>query len=222
MTDTQRRPRIDLDRLCSYGYTAVVADACDRVGLRDQTMSPGIAPVLGPTVLAGWVRLARSERVEAPPAVPYAREIAFLDSLLPGDAVVATAGGEPAALWGELFSAAAAARGARGAVVDGLVRDTDRVRALGFAVHARGTRPTDSLGRVSIVDTDGPMVVAGVAVANGDLVVADSDGVVVVPAVAAEEVVSYALEKATTERKGLALLRDGAMLNDVWARYAVL
>jgi regulator of RNase E activity RraA len=114
------------------------------------------------------------------------------------------------------------ARGARGVVVDGLVRDVDRVRVLGFSAHARGTRPTDSLGRVSLTDTEGPAQVAGVTVANGDLVVADCDGVVVVPAEVAEEVATSAVEKATAERRGLALLRKGATLREVWTRYQVL
>jgi 4-hydroxy-4-methyl-2-oxoglutarate aldolase len=222
MSDTEGEEEVRLDALSAHGYSAVVSDACDRIGLRHQTMSPGIRPFSGAGVLVGWARVGRWEAVDEPPPEPYGAEIAFLDALKPGEVVVATAGGTPAAIWGELFSAAAMARGARGAIVDGLVRDVERVRALGFGVHARGTRPTDSLGRVSLVDSDGPVQVAGVTVANGDLVVGDIDGVVVVPAEAAEEVSAYALDKATTERKGLALLRDGAMLRDVWARYGVL
>jgi 4-hydroxy-4-methyl-2-oxoglutarate aldolase len=213
---------VDLDQLAAEGYSAVVSDACDQVGLRDQTMTPGILPFSGPGTLAGRVRVARSVAVSEVPGIHYAAEIAFLDSLGPGDVVLATAGDAPAAIWGELFSAAAAARGCRGAVIDGLVRDVLRIRALGFSVYARGARPTDSLGRVSLVDTEGPLEVAGVKVSNGDIVVADADGVVVVPFNAAEDVLPQALDKATTERKGLTLLRDGALLADVWSRYGVL
>jgi 4-hydroxy-4-methyl-2-oxoglutarate aldolase len=217
------KPRtVDLDQLSAYGYSAVVSDACDRVGFRQQTMSPGILPVSGQGVLVGRARVAKSIAVNEVPSVHYATEIAFLDSLAPGDVVVATAGGAPAAIWGELFSAAAAARGAHGAVIDGLIRDVVRVRALGFSVYARGARPTDSLGRVSMTDTEGPLKIAGVVVANGDIIVADADGVVVVPSRGAEDILAYALEKATTERSGLTLLQDGALLADVWDRYGVL
>lgn len=222
MAEERVRAAVEIARLAADGYAAVMSDACDRAGLPHQTMSPGIAPVSGTGVLAGWARVARWEAVAEAPAVPYAAEIAFLDSLRPGDVVVATAGGAPAAIWGELFSAAASARGAHGAVLDGLMRDTARVRALGFAVHARGARPTDSLGRVSLVDSGGPTPIADVMVADGDLIMADADGVVVVPAEAAEAVAGQALEKATTERKGLALLREGAMIHDVWTRFGVL
>jgi 4-hydroxy-4-methyl-2-oxoglutarate aldolase len=222
MTDGGKPRAVDLDQLAAYGYSAVVSDACDRAGFREQTMSPGISPVSGAGVLVGRARVANSQAVNEVPSGHYATEIAFLDSLAPGDVVVATAGGVPAAIWGELFSAAAAARGGRGAVIDGLVRDIDRIRALGFSVHARGARPTDSLGRVSMTDTEGPLEIADVTVANGDIIVADADGVVVVPSQVAEDVVAYALEKATTERRGLTLLRDGGLLSDVWARYGVL
>jgi 4-hydroxy-4-methyl-2-oxoglutarate aldolase len=216
------RDDLDLEELARATYSAAVSDACDRAGLRYQTLEPGIVPCSGSGVLVGWARVARSVPVGAPPSVPYAAEIAFLDSLAAGDVVVATAGGAPAAIWGELFSAAAKARGARGAIVDGLARDLLRVRELGFNLYARGTRPTDSLGRTSLVDTEGPCEVAGVEVSNGDLVFADIDGVVVVPRKVAGQVVGWAVEKSSTERKALAMLREGALLKEIWERYKVL
>lgn len=223
LTGTGSRQDLDLDLLAEQSYSAAFSDACDRLGRRGQTLGPGVVPhTCASKTLVGWARVARSVPVDQPPDPPYGAEIAFLDSLAPGEVVMATAGGAPAALWGELFSAAALARGARGAVVDGLMRDRDRVEALGFPVHATGTRPTDSLGRVSLADTAGPAVVGGVSVSNGDLVVADADGVVVVPRELVERVVALALEKSVSERKGLALLRGGALLADVWGRYRVL
>jgi regulator of RNase E activity RraA len=217
------RNGLDLDFLTTRTYAAVFSDACDWAGRRAQTLAPGLAALAGGGhTLLGWARIAWSEPVDGPPDPPFAAEIAFLDSLTPGDVVVATAGGVPAALWGELFSAAAMARGARGAVIDGLARDVERVAALGFTLYARGTRPTDSLGRVALVDTEGPVEVGGVGVSNGDRLVADADGVVIVPAEAAERASAYALEKAATERKGLVALGAGGYLAEVWQRYGVL
>jgi regulator of RNase E activity RraA len=217
------RDGLDLEVLATRTYAAVFSDACDWAGRRAQTLAPGLAALAGGSrTLVGWARIARSEPVDGPPDPPFASEIAFLDSLKPGEVVVATAGGAQTALWGELFSAAAMARGARGAVIDGLARDVERVAALGFTVYARGTRPTDSLGRVSLVDTEGRVEMGDVGVSNGDLVVADADGVVIVPAELAGGVSAYALEKAATERKGLAALRAGGYLAEVWQRYGVL
>jgi 4-hydroxy-4-methyl-2-oxoglutarate aldolase len=128
----------------------------------------------------------------------------------------------PVAAWGELFSTASKARGARGAILDGMIRDRDKIEALGFAVFARGCRPTDSLGRVSIEEADLVVALAGVPVRSGDLVVADADGITVVPRERAEETVRLAVEKATTEDHARDLLFRGSTLADVWERFRVL
>ena len=203
-------------------YSAVVSDCCDQVGLRHQTMSSGIEPVSGGTeVLVGFARPARSVAVEGVPDEPYGAEIDFIDSLGPDDVVVGRVEA-PGAFWGELFSTAARARGAAGVVIDGLVRDQARIRQLGFPVFARGARPTDSLGRISIVEHDVSMEVASIRVAPGDLVVADIDGVTVVPVDAIEEVAVRTIEKATTENHARELLEGGALLRDAWDRFRVL
>jgi regulator of RNase E activity RraA len=213
---------IDLDRLRAVAYSAVVSDCCDRLGLRTQTLDPGIVPTGDASaVLIGFARPVRSVPVASIPERPYEAEIDFIDSLRKDDVVVATVE-PPVAFWGELFSAAAHARGAVGAVIDGLVRDQARMATTGFRVFARGGRPTDSLGRTSIGERDRNLVIGGVTVAPGDLIVADIDGVVVVPADATAEVTSKAIEKATTETAARRLLTEGALLRDAWDRYGVL
>ncbi len=204
------------------GYSAVVSDCCDAVGLRGQTLAPGILPVSpAQGVLVGLARPARCVAVDVMPARPYETEIAFVDSLGPDDVIVASVQAQ-AAFWGELFSTAARARGAAGVVVDGLIRDQRRIAAMGFPVLARGGHPTDSLGRVRMVEHDVPVVVAGVRVARGDLVVADVDGIVIIPAEAAPEVARRAVEKATTENRARELIEDGGLLRDAFDRFNVL
>ena len=211
-----------VETLRRVGYSAVVSDCCDQVGLREQTMTSGINPVSRDTgVLVGFARTARSVPVDAIPDEPYSAEIDFIDSLRPDDVVVGTV--EAAgAFWGELFSTAAKARGAVGVVVDGLIRDQARIEKMGFPVFARGARPTDSLGRISIREQDTALSIAGVAVRSGDLIVADVDGVTVVPADAIAEVATRAIEKATTETDARRLLEEGALLRDAWNRFRVL
>lgn len=214
---------IDLEWVAHGGYAAAFSDACDSLGYRHQTLPPGIVPQVAMTgVLVGWARVSRSVEVDEPADPPYGAEIAFLDSLKPGDVVVATSGGAPVAMWGELFSAAARARGARGSIIDGLIRDRDRIENLGFFVFAKGTRPTDSLGRLSMIDTTGPIQIGGVTISHGDLIVADCDGVVVVPKAISREVTHAAMNKATTERRALVLLNQGAFLSQVWNELGVL
>lgn len=151
----------------------------------------------------------------------YGAEIDFIDSLRPGDVAVIAVEAD-AAVWGELFSAAALGRGARGTVTDGLVRDRARIAALGYPVYGTGSRPADSLGRVSVAEADCPVGCGGVAVAPGDLVVADADGVVFVPRAHAMAAIEAARAKAGTETKARELLAGGARLADVWDRFRVL
>jgi 4-hydroxy-4-methyl-2-oxoglutarate aldolase len=220
MSDPKTRELIATLR--RVAYSAVVSDCCDQVGLRDQTMSSGINPVSrGTGVLVGFARTVRSVPVNAIPDEPYSAEIDFIDSLCPDDVVVGTVEA-PGAFWGELFSTAAKARGAVGVVVDGLIRDQARIEAMGFPVFARGSRPTDSLGRISIGEQDTAIEIAGVTVRSGDLLVAAVDGVTVVPAEAIEEVATRAIEKATTENDARQLLEEGALLRDAWNRFRVL
>ncbi len=215
---------IDLDGLADATYAAVFSDICDQLGLREQTLAPSIRRLAGPRrTLVGWARTALSLPVTAIPQRPYGLEIDFIDSLLPGDVVVLDCSRRPAAAWGELFSTAATGRGARGAIIDGHTRDVAKIDALGrFPVFGTGTRPTDSLGRVAIAEYDRPVCVAGTTVRSGDLVVADDDGVTVVPRARAREAIRLALEKATTENKARDLLLGGGKLADVWERFRVL
>lgn len=211
-----------VETLRRVAYSAVIADCCDQVGLRNQTMTSGIVPVARDAgVLVGFARPVRSEAVADIPDEPYQAEIDFIDSLRTDDVVVGTVDA-PSAFWGELFSTAARARGAAGVVVDGLVRDLARIEGMGFPVFARGARPTDSLGRISITRRDVTVEIAGVLVSPGDLVVADVDGVTVVPVEATVEVANRAIEKATTENKARVLLEGGALLGDAWDRFGVL
>lgn len=214
---------VDLDQLSERASSAVFSDACDAIGLRSQTLPPGILPMSADTpALVGWARPVRAVPVEAAPARPYGAEIDYVDSLRAGDVVVADCGGADAAFWGELFSTAATGRGARGAVINGLIRDRQRIGALGFPMYARGCRPTDSLGRLSIVEQDEPVRLGTTLVSVGDLVVADIDGITIVPAAHASEVIARALVKAGTERKARELLLAGATLAEAWERFRVL
>lgn len=215
-------PPLDLDAVAAVTYSAVFSDVCDAMGLRGQTVSPGLLPLGGTGTLIGWARTARSVPVDAPPARHYGAEIDFIDSLRPGDVAVVDCSQRPAAAWGELFSTASQGRGARGAVIDGLIRDRRKIVELGFRVSARGCRPTDSLGRVSIDEVDGAITLGGVPVRSGDLVVADEDGITVVPREHAGEAIERALAKASVENKARDLLLAGGKLADVWERFRVL
>ncbi|MCU1658785.1 MAG: proA 1 [Pseudonocardiales bacterium] len=216
------RSTVDLDELSRLCYAAVLSDVCDSLGRRHSTMNPRIGHLAGPRqAVVGWARTVQSLAVDQTPVRHYGREIDFIDSLMPGDFVVATVDG-PAAFWGELFSTAAMARGARGVVIDGLIRDSGRIDEVGFPAYGVGRRPTDCLGRISIDTTDEPILCADVLVRSGDLIICDADGVTVVPSDVASEAVERALVKAQTESRAKELLNSGAFLRDAWERFGVL
>jgi regulator of RNase E activity RraA len=199
-------------------YTAVVSDSLDELGYRDQALREFIRPLSPHDHFAGWARTVACVDTYHIPNDPYA-----LDSILPGEVVIAgTAGSVQNAPWGELLSTAARARGARGAVIDGLVRDVKKIWALQFPVFARGIKPVDSKGRGVILDYNVPIECAGVRVAPGDLVFADYDGVIVVPAEVLPQVVQLATEKVEKENGSRNDLMAGAYLRDVFDKYGVL
>ena len=204
-------------------YTAVLSDALDDMGIRDRAMREHLRPLAPDMVMAGWARTISCMDVHYISADPYALEIEALDSVLPGEVVVVGTGeSKRNAPWGELLSTAAKARGARGAIVDGLVRDVKKILALGLPVFAAGMKPVDSNGRGIVIDYNIPVECGGVTVTPGDLVVADFDGIVAIPALAVEEAVRRASEKVARENHSRADLMRGAYLRDVYKKYGVL
>lgn len=204
-------------------YTAVLSDALDEVGIRDRAMREYLRPIAPDIVFAGWARTVLCMDVHYIPEDPYALEIEAIDSILPGEVlVVGTGASVRNAPWGELLSTAAMARGARGAVIDGLIRDVKKILSLGFPVFASGMKPVDSRGRGIVVDYNIPVECGGVTVNPGDLIVADFDGVVAIPAASVQEVVRLATEKVSRENSSRAELLNGKYLRDVFEKYGVL
>jgi regulator of RNase E activity RraA len=204
-------------------YTAVISDSLDELGLRDQAMRKEMRPLDPSFRFAGWARTVKCVDVLEVSENSYAVEIEAVDSLLTGEvAVVSTGDSERNAPWGELLSTASRARGARGAVIGGMVRDVQKICSLPFPVFATGIKPVDSNGRGIVVDYNIPVECCGVHVAPGDLVVADFDGVVVVPAGHVSEVIARATDKVTRENNSRAELMAGAYLADVYRKYGVL
>ena len=204
-------------------YTAVIADALDELGQHDCAMREHLRPLDPHTKFAGWARTIQCQDVFYEPADPYGLEIEAIDSILPGEIVaVSTGESKRNAPWGELLSTAARARGARGAVIDGLVRDVRSIQGLGFPVFAAGIKPVDSKGRGLVVDYNIPVQCGGILVTPGDLIFADFDGVVVIPAGFIDETLKIAEGKAAKENHSRRDLLDGAYLSDVYAKYGVL
>jgi 4-hydroxy-4-methyl-2-oxoglutarate aldolase len=206
-------------------YTAVLSDVLDELGHRDQAMPPSIRPLDDALVMAGFARTGLYREIYriVPDENPYELEMALIDDLKLDDVAVFGCGGSRRiAPWGELLTTASRARGAAGCVTDGFVRDIRQIRALRFPVFHGGIAPLDSKGRGMVAEIDVPIACAGVAVAPGDLVVGDADGVIVVPRAVEAEAVRRAFAKVTSEDRTREELAAGAKLADVFAKYKVL
>jgi regulator of RNase E activity RraA len=187
-------------------------------------MDPAVRPLSVDTVLAGVAMPAVIETTDevTTPDSPYESEIRAVQRLQPGwVSVYGVAPETRAAVWGELFSYAALARGAVGAVIDGYVRDTRQLRAMGYPVFSRGASPLDTRARAHVADAGVPVAVGGVLVHPGDFIVADSDGVVVVPAAALADVRAFVGRRRLNEGGARRDLRAGLAMDAVWDKWQV-
>jgi 4-hydroxy-4-methyl-2-oxoglutarate aldolase len=210
------------DRL-SRLYSAVVCDALDSLGFRHQALSHRTRPISAFAKLVGNARTLASYAVDRFPDKPYAKELEALDTLVAGDVVVlATNGDVTAAVWGELLSVAASAKGARGAVLDGLTRDASRIKDLNFPVFAQGISSYDSLGRSEVTGYDITIECDGVMVQSGDIVFGDYDGVVIIPRAVLPAALEKAEVKASREEIVEEEFRKGRKVADVFAEHGIL
>ena len=136
----------------------------------------------------------------------------------PGQIIVVEAGGEAPAVWGELASECCIARGVAGLVVDGAVRDIDDIRRLGFPVWAKlvcaDAGPAHGHGEVNE-----PITISGQTIEPGDWIVADDDGVIVMPQERARDIAQAAVAVIEKEQNLREQIRGGKTLAEVLELY---
>lgn len=204
-------------------HPAVVSDCLDKVGIRSNVMRSDIRPLFPDARLAGFASTVHAVEVDGPPADQddyYKGELRAVDALTDGDVmVVSTANGS---YWGELLATASRYRGARGIVVDGYTRDTLALIEMRFPTFAAGINCQDSLGRIDVDAVGVPIECGGVRVNQGDLVLGDYDGIVVVPIEAAGEVLRLAEEKVSGENLVRSKLAEGMPVSEAFRTYGVI
>lgn len=202
---------------------ALALDMLDARGLRRQAIPGGIAPRTSVQATVGraktllWMDFAHND-----PST-YVLELEAVDSIRAGEIIVcATGGSQRSGIWGELLSTAAQRNGARGIITDGAVRDIAQMDAAGFPVFARHLSPYDSFNRQKVVAYDVPVEIDGVRIEPGDLVIADRDGVVIVPAAVENDIIAAAIDKGRREDGFRAGVRGGMSLTAAYDHFKVL
>ncbi len=216
-------PAITLEMMRGSLYSAVVADALDVLGYKQQSPRVPLRPYSTSELLVGRCKTTLWADMAHVDPRPYELELAAVDACRPDDVLIAAAGGSMrSGIWGELLSTAARNQGCIGAIVDGAVRDVAKMRQMGFAVFARGTCVYDSQNRQRVIDVDVPVEIDGITFSPGDLVFADVDGVVVVPRAVEEQAIRAAWEKVHAENVTRDAIRGGMKATEAYKKYGVL
>jgi 4-hydroxy-4-methyl-2-oxoglutarate aldolase len=199
--------------------TASVADAVDLVAGRRGYLHHAIKPRINEKKVVGpAVTVAEGPTDEKHPPT-HALEL--IDASPAGSVMVIGTGGEAdLAVWGGLMTAGAVANGFAGAILDGGVRDVTEIRRdYDFPVYARSVSPGTTVGRFRTLAANVPVVCGDVEVVPGDLVVADLDGVVIVPQAHVEAVLALALDIERKELEQARFIRETGSLQQGLAKY---
>jgi 4-hydroxy-4-methyl-2-oxoglutarate aldolase len=204
--------------------TATVADVLDVLGLPHQGLAPEFAPYpASAKKMGGWAYTIKGAMARyAGSGDP--RKMRAVDGAGPGEITVWSGEGRGVCFFGELIALGMKRRGGAGALVDGGIRDIDWIARQRFPVYARYRTPVQSIGRWKVTAWQVPVDMPGatsrrVKVRPGDFVLADVDGVIVVPQRVAEKVL---IETERLTKKNVRIRRElgrGASLGDVLAKY---
>jgi len=211
-------------------FTAVVGDILDTMGLLHQFLPPRLRPVRDDMVVLGRAmpvleadHFGASVQGQNPlTAKPFGLMFRALDDLKPHEVYICTGSSPRYALWGGLMSTRALHLKAAGAVLDGYCRDTNEILDLDFPTFCMGSFAQDQGPRGKVVDYRVPIEIEGVRVRPGDIVYGDRDGVLVIPAEAAEEAIAKAFEKVSTENKVRLAIQNGMSTVEAFETFGVM
>jgi 4-hydroxy-4-methyl-2-oxoglutarate aldolase len=203
-----------LDKLA----TTNLADALDKVGIRGAVI--GIRPMYPcPKIVGRAVTIKITAAGMA--GAKHHLGVRAIDAASPGDVIVIDNRGDLYNnCWGEILSMGAKMKGVAGVVVDGAARDIDACQEFGFPVYARGTVPITARGRIMEESFNQAVRLGDVQVRPADVIVADINGVVVLPVEKLDEVLAAAEEVQKKEEAMVEELKKGVPILEVDRKYA--
>lgn len=205
------------DRLAGV-TTATLTTVLLKKGLRNVwlrgalPLAPGLPRVAGRAFTVRFVPAREDLATPAAWAAPKSSRAAIEAMPAGCVAVVDAMGVRDAGIWGDILCARMARRGVAALVTDGVVRDLAGVLASGLKVWAAGAAAPPSVAGLTFVDWQQPVGCGGVAVFPDDVIVADQDGAVVIPAALAPQIVDDALEQERFEAWIMSEVEAGAAL----------
>jgi len=207
------------DRLAAC-YTGVLHDVMRGMGLRGFTLPPELRPLFPEKSMAGPAFTIDGKVV--PGTDPHETLLAWtgLLSQAPfGTIWVSQPNDRLVAHMGELSAETLKSKGLRGCVVDGLIRDVNFILAIGFQVWSRGSTPRDIVGYWLPAATNTTIRIGEVAVSSGDYLVGDRDGLIRVPRLLAEDIVTNAEVATATESMVRQAILDGTDPQEAYLKY---
>jgi 4-hydroxy-4-methyl-2-oxoglutarate aldolase len=202
---------------------SMMRESLDSLGLTHQSPRVQLWPLTGAKKMIGRCKTTLWADMAHVDPKPYDLELRAVDSCKQDDVLIAAAGGSMrSGIWGELLSTAAKNSGCIGAIIDGAVRDVTKMSAMNFAVFARGVSPYDSQNRQRVIDVDVTVEIDSVKFSSGDLVIADVDGVVVVPRELEAETIRRAWAKVHAENITRDAINAGMKAAAAYEKYGVL
>ncbi|CAO3436370.1 RraA family protein [Azospirillum doebereinerae] len=192
--------------------SAIISDALDAAGIPGTI--EGVSSQVPGKKMCGPAFTARYTLATA----TNTRFADFLDAI-PTDAVVAidNSGRTAVSVWGDTLSLFAVRHRFAGTIIDGVCRDIDGTRALGYPMFSCGTFMRTGKGRIAVESTQEPIVLGTVVVRPGDLIFGDDTGAVAIPKERAEEVLALAHRIVARDRACVQAIESGAPIDQVWA-----
>jgi len=194
--------------------TTALSDALDRLGIPGQCL--GIKPLDPKFRLTGRAFTLRY----GPAGVPPGTVGDFIDDVPEGNLIVIDNGGrENATVWGDILTMVAHRRNIAGTVIDGACRDTNLSREIGYPIFSRSYSMRTGKDRVQLEATNGRVNIGDARVLPGDILRGDGDGVVVIPQVHEDRILTIAAEIDATEEKIRQAVLNGMRLTDARKQY---